>query len=410
MIKPNFLFIFDDWIFPESKSGAHRVIANLTENNSSYNASLVYLNSSNEVHTIPQSHSQMGVASIARTKKLSKYRARLRWIASINPYIAQDQIGITALSQYIAINFKFYDLIFLASMRLAPVIDKLCTPESSKLVLLAGDCLSLLFKRRLDESSKLIEYFAFRAEIYKLQRFERKYVKEYFKTIFFSSEDKRFVCDQFKISADKIIDIPIGVDNSYFNPASFEAINRNRKQIVFVGQYGYAPNLSAAFFLVNEVLPNLLELDPEFKLVLIGGSPPHSLVVMRNRYVEVTGFVDDLRPLLAESSVFVSPLGWGGAGAKNKVLEAMSMGMAVLGSKVSLEGIPFNNGEDAILVHDLNSVVWARAIFDLTMNKDLIRKMGVSARKNILKNRTWDIMRRNIASLIVKDFSRVMKL
>jgi glycosyltransferase involved in cell wall biosynthesis len=103
---------------------------------------------------------------------------------------------------------------------------------------------------------------------------------------------------------------------------------------------------------------------------------------------------------LAESSVFVSPLGWGGAGAKNKVLEAMSMGLAVLGSKVSLEGIPCNNGKDVVLVNNLNSIVWAQAIFDLINNENLKKTLGYSARETILRNRTWDKMRLSIAGLI----------
>jgi glycosyltransferase involved in cell wall biosynthesis len=64
--------------------------------------------------------------------------------------------------------------------------------------------------------------------------------------------------------------------------------------------------------------------------------------------VEVTGEVQDLRPFLAKSKVYVCPV-LSGSGVRGKILEAMAMRVPVVSTSVAAEGIPIDQGENAFI-------------------------------------------------------------
>jgi glycosyltransferase involved in cell wall biosynthesis len=59
--------------------------------------------------------------------------------------------------------------------------------------------------------------------------------------------------------------------------------------------------------------------------------------------LHVTGYVLDLQPYYARAALFLSPLRFG-AGIKNKVLEAMAMGLPVIATPLSADGISPSEG------------------------------------------------------------------
>ena len=63
---------------------------------------------------------------------------------------------------------------------------------------------------------------------------------------------------------------------------------------------------------------------------------------------EVSGFVPDVVPYLARGTVFVCPLRIG-AGLKNKVLEALALGIPVVATPLSVDGIDVRDGESAVM-------------------------------------------------------------
>ena len=66
---------------------------------------------------------------------------------------------------------------------------------------------------------------------------------------------------------------------------------------------------------------------------------PRKMPSMTGFDLEVTGYVDDVRPYVDRAAVFVCPLRKG-AGIKNKVLQAWAMGKAVVATTPSPEATP----------------------------------------------------------------------
>ena len=80
----------------------------------------------------------------------------------------------------------------------------------------------------------------------------------------------------------------------------------------------------------------------------VGGNPSPALLACASDAITITGRVPDIRPYFEHALIFVSPLRLG-AGIKNKVLEALAMGAAVVATPLSCDGIPVVPGEHVLL-------------------------------------------------------------
>ena len=78
-----------------------------------------------------------------------------------------------------------------------------------------------------------------------------------------------------------------------------------RKNIVFVGGYQHPPNVDSAKYLVSDIMPLLRTRLPGVKLHIVGSKPPAVVQALACDDIIVTGFVEDLVPVLDSMRVFV---------------------------------------------------------------------------------------------------------
>ena len=129
--------------------------------------------------------------------------------------------------------------------------------------------------------------------------------------------------------------IPNGVDTSYFRPSDETA---EPFTMVFTGMMGYVPNNDGMFYFLDKIFPKILNEIPEAKIYIVGNRPPKELQKRAAENIIVTGYVDDVRPYIRRAGLYVVPLRMGG-GTRLKVLEALSMGKAVVTTSIGCEGI-----------------------------------------------------------------------
>ena len=175
------------------------------------------------------------------------------------------------------------------------------------------------------------------------RQFERFMFSPYDRTVVISEADKVMLES---LSPELAIDvIPNGIELERFRARDTV---RDENTLLFVGNYGYEPNQDAVRVLVERVLPAVREARPKTRLQLVGVNPPDWMRALASETIEVTGAVPDVAPYLARATVFVCPLRIG-AGLKNKVLEALAMGIPVVATPLSVEGIDVRAGETAII-------------------------------------------------------------
>lgn len=124
-----------------------------------------------------------------------------------------------------------------------------------------------------------------------------------------------------------------------------------RHDLLFVAGFGHPPNVDAALWLVKEILPLVRRRYPFIKLTLVGSNPTPEVLELANDLITVTGYVTDsqLKRYYDEARVAVVPLRFG-AGVKNKVVEAMHNGVALVTTSIGAQGLP--GLEKVLPVHD----------------------------------------------------------
>jgi glycosyltransferase involved in cell wall biosynthesis len=131
--------------------------------------------------------------------------------------------------------------------------------------------------------------------------------------------------------------LPNGVDHQFWRRASGPS---HRNCLVLTGVMDYAPNHDAAVQLIERIAPQVRLTIPDLEILIVGRDPAPSLreLAASTPGIDVTGFVDDVRPYLERAAVFAAPLRYA-SGTQNKVLEAMSMEVPVVTTSVVADGL-----------------------------------------------------------------------
>jgi polysaccharide biosynthesis protein PslH len=147
-------------------------------------------------------------------------------------------------------------------------------------------------------------------------------------------------------AASEVHVIPNGVDVDYFRPG--DAVEEDQRDVVFVGNMGYPPNVAAATTLANRILPLIQRRRPSTDLLIAGARPNRSVRRLAGPQVEVTGWMDDIRTGYRRGRVLVAPLVIG-AGQQNKILEAMAMGVPCVTTELVNNAIGAEPGREILL-------------------------------------------------------------
>jgi glycosyltransferase involved in cell wall biosynthesis len=126
-----------------------------------------------------------------------------------------------------------------------------------------------------------------------------------------------------------------------------------RSGLAFIGSFGHPPNLDAAHFLVETVMPLVWAEDPTIACLLVGTDLPASLRAAAERApadrVVVLGHVPHLSAVWDRVRLSVAPLRFG-AGLKGKVLDSLAAGIPCVCSPMAAEGMNFPPDLSALVV------------------------------------------------------------
>lgn len=164
-----------------------------------------------------------------------------------------------------------------------------------------------------------------------------------------------------------------------------------RRNVLFVAGFGHPPNVDAAMWLVHEILPHLRARFATLRLTLVGSNPTQEVLALASEAVEVTGYVTDaqLRDYYDASRVAVVPLRFG-AGVKNKVVEAMHNGVALVTTSVGAQGLP--GLEQAIPVED-DAQAFAEAVCRLLEDDAYADEVSRRGQAYVAQHYSFDAMR-----------------
>lgn len=212
-----------------------------------------------------------------------------------------------------------------------------------------------------------------------------------------TGEDARLLA-QF-VSPTRLRTIPIGVDSGFFQsgPVSGDALHK--KRMLFVGNYRHTPNQESVHYMADRVLPKVLTQVPEAEFWVVGGNTE---MLDRERLdvhpeVRLRGYVKDLRSLYRECAVFAAPI-LSGNGMRVKLLEALSMGMAVVTTPLGAQGFRVRHGEELLIADSPEA--FAAAVVELMQDSHRRVELGSRARELIRKRYDWSVIGREFLDVV----------
>lgn len=183
----------------------------------------------------------------------------------------------------------------------------------------------------------------------------------------------------------KTVVVPNGVDVEYFSVRNENQSNT----IIYTGGMNMFANKDAVMHLIDDIWPRIKSRVPDAVFKIIGQDPPAELleIAAADKDIQVLGYVDDIRPFVAESSVYVVPLRVGG-GTRLKVLDALSQGKAIVSTSVGCEGITVTNGENIFIEDD--DEAFANRVVELFNDQFLRKRLGLNARLLAEQKYAWE--------------------
>jgi glycosyltransferase involved in cell wall biosynthesis len=172
----------------------------------------------------------------------------------------------------------------------------------------------------------------------------------------------------------------------YFDPGpAFERpFAKDAQAIVMTGLMDYWPNIQAAEWFANRVMPLLAQKLPHACFYVVGANPAPGFLKQIPRVV-VSGRVPDVRPYLAHAAVAVAPLQIA-RGVQNKVLEAMAMGRPVVASGAAIRALEAVPGRDLLVADQAQD--FAQAVVR-AVQPPLAQALGAHGRSYVERHHDW---------------------
>jgi len=262
------------------------------------------------------------------------------------------------------------DMIYCQLIRMAAYCEQLPYPKTLDYM----DALSLGMRRRATHSTAFLKPIIQR-EARLLLQLEQRLLDVFDHHTIISAVDATEISPEKK----QIQVTTNGVDTQFFAPQNKET----EYELVFVGNMGYFPNVQAALYLANEMLPLLSYSD---KLLLAGARPSGQVQALQSKQIQVSGWMDDIREAYAAGRIFVAPL-FTGSGQQNKILEAMAMGIPCVTTPIVNDAIGAKEGMEILVGTDAQTLV--EQVKRLQEDKSLYQKMKVAGRKFGEERYSW---------------------
>ena len=264
-----------------------------------------------------------------------------------------------------------------------------------RIVLDAHNALYRVPRRMARHESNPIKRLLLKREARALARYEADAYRRFDQVVFVTEQDRQALAALAALTAQsngadpgKALDasvIPICVD-----PDTKPLVQRvgSPEAVTHLGTMFWPPNVEGTLWFACQVFPRVLEQAPDARLLVVGKDPPREVraLPMRVRSVQVTGYVPDPKPYLAETAVFIVPLRAGG-GMRVKIVDAWCWGVPIVATSIGAEGIDLRDEENILIADEPQAM--ADAVVRVLRDPALGRRLRQNGRRWVEERYHW---------------------
>lgn len=231
--------------------------------------------------------------------------------------------------------------------------------------------------------------WVYRREARLVFELERRAARSFGSTMLVSPLEAKTFAQMAPETGERLHTLPVGVDLTYFAHSHSYAcpFPASDIPIVMTGRMDYRPNVDAALWFAEKVLPIVRKAHPSACFYAVGARPSKGLNTLRGDGVVITGTVDDVRPYLAHAAAVVAPLRIA-RGIQNKILEALAMQKPVVATSIATQALGVKNGMELWVADDPDA--FAQAVIAAISGPDNSR-IAIAGRRHVEEN--YDLAR-----------------
>ena len=228
--------------------------------------------------------------------------------------------------------------------------------------------------------ARLRRWLAYR----KFLRYESNLYPKFDLCLAVTEADRSAVLRQMSLRPDQIIVTPNGVDTQY---NQLDTVTPVPNTLIFNGALTYNANYDAMSYFLREIYPQIIRQLPDVRLRVTGSTVDVDLEGLPlDGHVELTGYLPDIRPAIAQSWVCVVPLRMGG-GTRLKILEAMSLGTPVVSTVKGAEGLDVEDSTHLLLAETPGE--FAKQVVHLLHSVELRESLRTNAKRLVSERYEW---------------------
>lgn len=212
--------------------------------------------------------------------------------------------------------------------------------------------------------------------------------------------------------ARKVVAVPDGIDFERYAGYRLDPADK----AALLGRFGFAAGddvicsvgrltTEKGHDVLVEAMGGILRAHPKARLIIVGDGPERKALgsaasKIGGKAIGFAGLIEDVRPYLSSSKVFVLPSRYEGFGLA--AAEAMAAGTPVVASRAG--GVPelVQDGRTGLLFEPGDAEGLARAVSEILQNPDKASKMVISAAKEVEERYSLQAMVANFERLYLR--------
>jgi len=220
---------------------------------------------------------------------------------------------------------------------------------------------------------------------HKFMRYEKEIYPQFDLCLVVTESDRADIQRWIPFREQALAVVPNGVDTASHAPGLAAPVPDT---LVFNGALTYNANYDAMDYFLREIFPEIVRRKPGTLLKITGKTDGVALDQLpHSGNVQWTGYLDDIRPVIAASWVCVAPLRIGG-GTRLKILEAMALGTPVISTTKGAEGLGARDGFHLLIADTPEAFI--RQTLRLMDSPDLRQTLAQNARQFVLESYDWN--------------------
>lgn len=292
------------------------------------------------------------------------------------------------MHKYLKENSEEYDLIYIKRLRMAQYAKYF---DKNKVLIDITDSLTKYYERVYKKTNGIKKFLNIE-EYLKHKIYEKRIVEKY-KSVVCSNDEKKYIINKFKLKSNKINVVENLIDFNLWDVKKEMKGKEKRKQLVFSGILDYEPNIMAVNYFANNVIDIL---GDDYKLNVVGKNYSNSLV--RKNKIKYIGYVDNMANELSKYDIYICPI-IAGSGTKNKILQAMSVGLPIVSTTLGTEGLHDECKNFIFYANKPEEFIKAIKEINKLSNNEL-KTLIVNQKNTIKKNYDYSIAETKIMDII----------